>query len=183
MRFNNNFISWNVSVFSVFSSLQFICGSRSIFQCFVGLLCFLRRDRAVWRLALSPSHRVSPVGNNACCFLHHKLAAVCQRGRLMSLLKDRDRAERDWQAIVSRMHSSLRSGSSSEGCHRRGGLIAALTQSPSIRAASLKRPSRKLKESRFDGFTSSIQHGKVIMWQSALSQTDCCKQTWQTSRI
>lgn len=50
-----------------------------------------------------------------------------------------------------------------------------LTQSPAITADPLKRPARKLWESECDGFTSSIQPSKVVVWRSALSK-NCLSQ-------
>lgn len=101
-------------------------------------------------------------------------AAVCQHISPMSPFRTQVQGNYCWQAIVSWIHSSFYRAASSEGCHPRSGLLLALPQSPAIMVDPLKRPSRKLRESGCDRFSSSLQHVKGVTWRTkkSFSQTD-----------
>lgn len=105
------------------------------------------------------------------------LSAVLNQVLLMSPFNARGQGDERWQAIVSRIHSSLQRGTGGEGCHPRWGLLVALPQSPAIMGDPLKRPSRKLRESRCDGFTSSYSKPWSLLWRNTFSQTDCSNWT------
>lgn len=117
-----------------------------------------------WSFSPTPYHTMSTTA----AFSALNAVLCVTTSPLMSPFNARGQGDWRWQAIVSRIHSSLQRGSSSEGCHPRWGLLVALPQSPAITADPLKRPSRKLRENGCDGFTSSIQRAKVINMANGL---------------